>query len=68
MSLGEGHQPRRPARACLHHPRFQTRSGGKLDPHGKARARHYGHGPRLEAAQQAVRQSSEPFAAPYQRS
>ncbi|MFI1203374.1 hypothetical protein ACH4VR_28745 [Streptomyces sp. NPDC020883] len=40
----------------------------KLDPHGKARARHYGPGPRLEAAQQAVRQSLEPFADPYQRS
>lgn len=39
---------------------------GWLTPHGKARARHYAPGPRLEAAQQAVRQSLDPFADPYQ--
>ncbi|MER7820267.1 Fic family protein [Streptomyces sp. NPDC096153] len=40
---------------------------GWLAPHGKARARYYGPGPRMATAQETIRQSLEPYADPYQR-
>lgn len=36
-----------------------------LIPHGKARARFYGPGPRMASVQETVRQSLEPYADPY---
>ncbi len=38
---------------------------GWLVPHGKARARFYAPGPRMDSAQQEVRQSVAPYADPY---
>ncbi|MFP8887272.1 Fic family protein [Streptomyces mangrovi] len=41
---------------------------GWLVPHGRARARHYAPGPRMEPVQETVRQSVEPYTDPYDRS
>ncbi|HEX5568309.1 MAG TPA: Fic family protein [Streptomyces sp.] len=40
---------------------------GWLVAHGRARARHYGPGPRMTPVQEAVRQSVEPYTDPYRR-